>query len=1100
MTRKPYEIYTTSDWKFLAQPKIEGQWFERKSHSPNHTPSNLKEFRFQLSRGICGFANSNPDVGGLLVIGIGNNGELHGLDGFGSEYINNVLEYHQVLDGPIPEHKIVEFVREDGSTDHLVFIFTPFLQGRVARTTNGECHVRRGDDTITLNRWEKVQELAYQKGELIFEDEPAVPLNSQELDSGIVAEFIQQYIRQRRLRDEPTIADVLRLGRLSTQKDSITWLTKGGLLVFHKDPREMIPGAYVRYFRYEGRDEQTTLLRDEVFEGPIPTVIQKLRDFLPTQFSRFSYRQDGVLTSQEEYPPSAWDEAVVNALVHRSYSHQTRPIWIKHFDNRFEIVSPGSYPLGVDPATPIHTPRNTHLMEALRYLDFVRMAEEGIKTMRRVMQDANLSAPEYSPPELDRVVCTLYNNIDKRVQARSDLSVRATIEPTSVVSNLYPLIIRTPIAEDTNAPFAEEAGRPIFGEIRNAFLESLRKSGFRVDSFASVSAVDFTSEYVIPALARSKLASIYPGLEFRLVELHRSFYLVVDHIVEVRSRADAGKVGRALPWLKLDNHRRCFVRQGSIWKPGHIVGIHGDRYSVELRIEDQIQPESVEVQPENIIPNLKTTELNALLQSEGVQIQLIQELRKAAFMGKDAPRRRHERIREIVQMLMHRVFPLVVNQHEVRLSDSPAQINQPPLTMGRQLRDPKAQFDSKGFRQDEDVLRGLTSFGSFEKPQREIPLVIMCPATWAGKMQNLIGRIRQGAQRYRGIESTFGIRLGTITTVISELQEYETRVVETIAQLPRDSRPVFVVFAPERGVSRANYDAPYYRLKRLLLEMGYPSQMVKEETLENPEWKDFNFALDIFAKAGFVPWVLSEGMPNADLFVGLSSSVISHRGSRQRIIGYANVFDDFGRWLFYQGATESVPFENRNGMFAGLLGSIASEYQSKRRKLQWVHVHHSAKLRHEDRQEIARGILEQAPDVEISFVHINEHNAYRLFDESPKSDDGTARRGSWVMLSPNNFTLATIGANSVGQKYLGTPRPLDVKVNRVNSQGKLDLAIYAQHTLSLTRLNWASTRSFCHSPITIKFANDIAYLMNVFLATGKQFQLHNSLRNTPWFL
>ena len=80
-----------------------------------------------------------------------------------------------------------------------------------------------------------------------------------------------------------------------------------------------------------------------------------------------------------------------------------------------------------------------------------------------------------------------------------------------------------------------------------------------------------------------------------------------------------------------------------------------------------------------------------------------------------------------------------------------------------------------------------------------------------------------------------------------------------------DTRPVFLVFAPERGFSRANYDSPYYRLKRLLLEAGYPSQMVKEDTLEHPEWKDYNFALDVFAKSGFVPWVLSEGMPNADL-------------------------------------------------------------------------------------------------------------------------------------------------------------------------------------------------------------------------------------------
>ena len=215
----------------------------------------------------------------------------------------------------------------------------------------------------------------------------------------------------------------------------------------------------------------------------------------------------------------------------------------------------------------------------------------------------------------------------------------------------------------------------------------------------------------------------------------------------------------------------------------------------------------------------------------------------------------------------------------------------------------------------------------------QIPIVVVSPASWAGRIQAFMRRLRQGNQRYRGVETTFGVRFGTETTIISEIQEYETRVTELIARLPQDSQPVFIVFAPEHGISRANYNSSYYRLKHILLEAGFPCQMVKEETLEDPEWKDLNFALDIFAKAGFVPWVLSEGMPNADLFIGLSLSFITFRGQRQRVAGYANAFDDFGRWLFYQGASESVPYESRNSMYAELLGKITRDYQAQRRKL-----------------------------------------------------------------------------------------------------------------------------------------------------------------------
>lgn len=1101
MSRKPYEIYTTNDWQFLTQPQVEGQWFERKAHPPPQPPRGLRDFiRDSIARTICGFANSNPDVGGLLGIGIGNGGEGHGIDRFGTDYANTILAYADFLDGPTPEHKLVECRRDDGSTDHLLLIYTPFLPQRVARTTDGQCHVRRGDHTVTL-RPEEVQDLAYRKGELHFEDEAALPFDAQDLEPGIITEFVEQYAQQKRLRDIPSVGQALRLARLTTQKDGQPWLTKGGMLVFHKDSRRMIPGACPRYFRYEGRDDQATLIRDEQFEGPIPTVIQKLRDFLPTQLARFSYRREGVLTTEDEYPTAAWDEAVVNALVYRSYSQQTRPVWIRHFDDRLEVTSPGSYPLGVTPDNLLHTPRHTNLMEALRYLNFVRMAEEGIKRMREAMRNAGLPPPHYSPPELDRVTCALFNNIDQRIEARGDLAVRARIAPTTVIPNVYPLRLRSSLTTDPHAPFAEEPGRPTFSEVRAALHNALRRAGFRIDSFAGVTAVDFADEHVVPALTASKVAALYPGLEFRLLELDRTFYLVLDYTVEVRNRTPASRVRRALPWLQLANHRRCFVRCDAGWIPGYILETTNGSYHVELKKAGRTPPEVITARADAVIPDLNVAfELPALLQAKSVPVQLTQEVRRASLVAiEDAPRRRLERVQKIAAMLAKRVFPLVIGPHEMQLAAAPAEINQPPLLMGQKLRDPKAQFDSKGLRQDEDILHGLTTFGSFEKPGAEIPIVVMCPASWASKMQAFIGRLRQGHQRYRGIETTFGVRFGAVTTVISETQEYETNVAEAIVQLPPESRPIFIVFAPERGFSRANYDSPYYRLKRILLEAGYPSQMVKEDTLENPEWKDVNFALDVFAKSGFVPWVLSEGMPNADLFIGLSSSLITHKGRRQRAIGYANVFDDFGRWLFYQGASASVPYEERNAMFAELLRTITRDYQAKRRKLQWVQIHHSAKLRREDQEAIAQGILHEAPDAAISFVHVNEHNAFRLFDESRKGD-GAAARGTWVILSPNRFVIVTTGPNPVGQKYLGTPRPLEIRVNRVNARGQLDLAIYAQHVLSLTRLNWASTRSFCHAPIPIKFAHDIAYLMNVFLATGADFQLHNRLRDTPWFL
>src|SRR5262249_49540716 len=217
---------------------------------------------------------------------------------------------------------------------------------------------------------------------------------------------------------------------------------------------------------------------------------------------------------------------------------------------------------------------------------------------------AGLPQPRFSPPELDRVTCTLLNNIDERIKARTDLATRARIMPTTVTPNIYPLRMTSSLTEDAHAPFAEEAGRPTFSEVRAALHKALLTADFHIDSFAGVTAVDFTDEYVVPALKASKIAAIYPGIAFRLLELDRSFYVVLDHTVEVRNRVHAGHVRRALPWLWLDNHRRCFVRCHTGWKPGYIVEAMNSSYQVELKKEGQTPPEVIEVEAVAVIPDL----------------------------------------------------------------------------------------------------------------------------------------------------------------------------------------------------------------------------------------------------------------------------------------------------------------------------------------------------------------------------------------------------------------------------------------------------------------------------------------------------------------
>lgn len=96
-------------------------------------------------------------------------------------------------------------------------------------------------------------------------------------------------------------------------------------------------------------------------------------------------------------------------------------IFIKMFDDRLEIESPGGFPPLVNAKNiyDVHHPRNPYLMEAMYYLKFVKCAHEGTRRIRDTMLDMNLPLPEFAQKEKQeasytQVRVTLRNNIKHR--------------------------------------------------------------------------------------------------------------------------------------------------------------------------------------------------------------------------------------------------------------------------------------------------------------------------------------------------------------------------------------------------------------------------------------------------------------------------------------------------------------------------------------------------------------------------------------------------------------------------------------------------------------------------------------------------------------
>jgi len=462
----------------------------------------------------------------------------------------------------------------------------------------------------------------------------------------------------------------------------------------------------------------------------------------------------------------------------------------------------------------------------------------------------------------------------------------------------------------------------------------------------------------------------------------------------------------------------------------------------------------------------------------------------------------------MVQHVADTLFPIQFSDMEVSLTTEPIQLveqGQPteksfPV---RRLSEPTVEF--REHHSSPDVRSGITKYGSYDADPHNIELVPVCLSSMRRNMEQLIERLKTGKYKYRGAERTFATKFsynGVVT--VDRIEDTRGEIERLLAEhsdWQGDSRlkRIFLVHSPKLGYAQDDHGSPYYVVKRLLLEYGVPCQMVDTPTLQDADWKDLNLALNITAKCGVTPWVLPDTIPDADFFVGLS---YTQSKDGQRIMGFANVFNSYGKWEFYSGNTSYFNFEERTQHLGRLVEETLTKLRNQLAPTPRIIFHYSAKLANVDRNSILQAARKVRPQGTFTFVWINSHHNVRLYDNRPETD-GSLRRGSYVEAAQNRIYLSTTGYNPF-QRSLGTPEPLEVSAWVRRPEGlpraEPDLRVLAVQVLNLTKLNWASTDSFCGEPITLKYAGNIAYLTAAFLKQSEPFSLHSVLEKTPWFI
>lgn len=374
----------------------------------------------QLGPLFSAFANAD---GGTVALGLADDGTVEGISAVGEGRLAELEEAPRIYCKPCPSYNVerLPVVNSRGVADELLLIHIWNAGEKLVRTTGDEVYLRIGDKTRVM-RGEELRLLEYSRSARRFEDECDTDATIADLDASLLAEY-KHHIHAGHLSTER----VLRSRHFLRKVDGVDRLTNGAVLLFAENVAAFFPQCRLRFLRYDGTEARggtrMNIVKDQNFDVNVIRQIQEGVKFVGYQLRDFTRLnpQTGRFETVPEYPEFAWQEAVVNAIVHREYALYGDYIRVQMFDDRLAVESPGAFPSMVTAENISSTrySRNPHMARVLTEFGWVRELNEGVPRMYAEMQDFFLQQPEYEAKPLT-VRLTLGNNIEARALRRQD--------------------------------------------------------------------------------------------------------------------------------------------------------------------------------------------------------------------------------------------------------------------------------------------------------------------------------------------------------------------------------------------------------------------------------------------------------------------------------------------------------------------------------------------------------------------------------------------------------------------------------------------------------------------------------------------------------
>jgi ATP-dependent DNA helicase RecG len=360
----------------------------------------------QVARTVCAFANDLLNLGGgYVVLGVAEEQGRAVLPPVGLRDVNLERLQKEIRGAcqkiePAYQPLVSAVLYRDVP---IVVLFAPGGDTRPyqapedvnAKASPRHYYVRRGPETIQANG-DTRRQLFEAAAKVPFDDRRNLEARVEDISPLLVRRFLHE-IQSDLLNSAGSGAEhqIYRQMNLLVKVNAHEVPRNVALLFFNEDPDRFFRGARTEVVQF-GDDAGGDLLEERVFRGPLSTQIQDSLRYLDSLGGTLVQKIPGYAEVERTvpYPYSAMEEAIANALYHRSYEGPPEPVKIYLFPDRMEITSyPGPVP-GIQRQhfEPGHTlppvpARNRRIGDLLKELRLAEGRGTGIPKIRRRMRE-----------------------------------------------------------------------------------------------------------------------------------------------------------------------------------------------------------------------------------------------------------------------------------------------------------------------------------------------------------------------------------------------------------------------------------------------------------------------------------------------------------------------------------------------------------------------------------------------------------------------------------------------------------------------------------------------------------------------------------------